>query len=365
MDRAVAEIRAIAEFYPLAKARLEPKNWDYLTGGAESETTMARNRQALDSLAFRPRVLRDMTDIDLSSACLGLAPALPILLAPIGSMQNFTPDGALPAARAAGAADVPYMVSSVSAPTPEALRAVCDGDLMFQLYVRGDMDWVFAIVDRIVDLGFSAFCITVDSAVYSRRERDKINRYDPRPGHLIADSGAAFQAALTWRMVEKIRARCKIPLILKGIATPEDALLAVDHGIDGVYVSNHGGRQLDHGLGAIDVLPEIVAAVGGRADVIIDGGFCRGSDIIKALALGAASVGLGRLYAAALVAHGQDGVARMLEILEEELRSAMALLGINRLADLSPDCLRPAPAVRRPGLTSAFPALEPAPVPEN
>lgn len=363
MDPKVAEIRTIAEFFPLARARLEPRNWDYLTGGAESETTMLRNRQALDSIAFRPRVLRDMRHIDLSSTCLGLTPALPILLAPIGSMQNFTPDGALPAARAAGAANVPYMVSSVSAPTPEALRAGCDGDLMFQLYVRGDLDWVFALVDQVSDLGFSAFCLTVDSAVYSRRERDKINRYDPRPAHATDDDGATFQAALSWQMVEKIRARCKLPLVLKGIASAEDAELAIEHGIDGVYLSNHGGRQLDHGPGAIEILPEIVAAVAGRAEVIVDGGFCRGTDIIKALALGANSVGLGRLYAACLVAHGEDGVARMLEILDEELRSAMALLGVNRLADLSPDYLRPATPARPPGLTSAFAVFEP--VPEN
>mgnify|MGYP002529394656 CR=1 FL=1 len=174
-----------------------------------------------------------------------------------------------------------------------------------------------------------------------------------------------FDPSIGWRDLAWIREYWQGAMVLKGILDPEDAREAVRFCADGIVVSNHGGRQLDHGLGAIDVLPEIVAAVGGRADVIIDGGFCRGSDIIKALALGAASVGLGRLYAAALAAHGQDGVARMLEVLEEELRSAMALLGINRLADLSPDCLRPAPPVRRPGLTSAFPALEPAPVPEN
>jgi len=360
MDKAVAEIRTIAEFFPRAQARLDARNWDYLAGGAESETTMLRNRQALDSIAFRPRVLRDMSALDLSSTCLGLAPSLPILLAPIGSMQNFTETGALPAARAANAAGVPYMVSSVSDPTPEELRAGCSGDLMYQLYVRGDMDWVFDRLDRITDLGFSAFCLTVDSAVYSRRERDKINRYDPRPAHEANNAGAAYQATLDWQMVARIRERCKLPLILKGIATAEDARLALEHGIDGVYVSNHGGRQLDHGLGAIDVLPEVVEVVGDKADIIIDGGFSRGSDIIKALALGATSVGLGRLYATCLVAHGEDGVARMLEILKEELHSAMALLGVNRLDQLSPAYLRAAAPVRPPSLTSTFAAMEPA-----
>ena len=357
MKADVAEIRTIAEFFPLAQARLEPRDWDYLAGGAESETTMLRNRQALDSIAFRPRVLRDMTQVDLSSTCLGLTPSLPVLLAPIGSMQNFTAEGALPAARAANGANVPYMVSSVSAPTPEDLRAGCDGDLMYQLYVRGDMDWVFAIVDKITALGFSAFCVTVDSAVYSRRERDKINRYDPRPSHLVSDNGAGFQAALTWEKVAKIRERCKLPMVLKGIATAADAELAIQHGIDGVYVSNHGGRQLDHGPGTIAILPEIVSAVAGRAEIMIDGGFCRGTDIIKALALGATTVGLGRLYAAALVAHGQDGVARMLEILEEELHSAMALLGVDHIAGLSPEYLQDATPARAPGMMSTFPAI--------
>jgi len=358
MDNSVADIRVIAEFFPLAQAKLEPRNWDYLVGAAESETTMLRNRQALDSIAFRPRVLRDMTSIDLNAGYLGVTSSLPVLLAPIGSMQNFTSDGAIPAAQAAGQCGVPYMVSSASAPTPEELRAACDGDLMYQLYVRSDMEDVFSIVDRISDLGFSAFCLTVDSAVYSRRERDKLNRYDPRPARVTDDRGAAFQAALSWDKVEKIRARCKIPLALKGIATAEDAKLALEHGIDAVYVSNHGGRQLDHCPGAIEVLPEIIEAVGGRAEVIVDGGFVRGTDIVKALALGATSVGVGRLYAAALVAHGREGVVRMLEILEEELRGAMALLGVNNLADLSPDYLQPTTPAKTPSPTSPFPDID-------
>jgi glycolate oxidase len=357
VDNSVADIRVIAEFFALAQSKLEPKNRDYLTGGSESETTMLRNRQALDSIAFRPRVLRDMTTIDLSARCLGVASSLPVLLAPIGSMQNFTAEGAVPAAQAAGQIGVPYMVSSASAPTPEELRAACEGDLMYQLYVRSDMEGVYSIVDRISDLGFSAFCLTVDSTVYSRRERDKLNRYDPRPARVTDDRGAAFQAALSWEKVEKIRARCKIPLALKGIATAEDAKLALEHGIDAVYVSNHGGRQLDHCPGAIEVLPEVVDAVGGKADVIVDGGFVRGTDIIKALALGATSVGVGRLYAAALVAHGREGVVRMLEILEEELQGAMALLGVNTLAGLGPDYLQPTIPAKIPGPTSPFPDI--------
>jgi glycolate oxidase len=204
-----------------------------------------------------------------------------------------------------------------------------------------------------------AFCFTVDTAHYSRRERDIVKRF-AKPWRAGVDASARrAQAALTWADIARIRRAYAIPLILKGIATPEDARIAVDHGVEVVYVSNHGGRQLDHGSGSVQVLPGIVDAVGGKATVIVDGGIYRGTDIVKAIALGADAVGLGRLYCYALTAAGAAGIVRMLEILEDEVHAAMGLLGVTRLGDLEPGYLQHgAPTVSEPSALSAFPLLD-------
>ena len=211
-------------------------------------------------------------------------------------------------------------------------------------------------VEAAIEAGFDAFAFTVDTAVYSRRERDIVKRFDkPWRRYVNADSVRA-QAALSWADIERIRKAYDIPLILKGIGTAEDAHIAVEHGIDMVYVSNHGGRQLDHGLGSAAVLPQVAEAVAGRAKVIMDGSISRGTDVIKALALGADIVGIGRLYCYALTVGGPEGVVRAMEILENEIHSAMGLLGVSRLADLTPDHLsHGAPLVAEPGVHSAFP----------
>ena len=205
---------------------------------------------------------------------------------------------------------------------------------MFQLYVRGDEAWADDHFRRAIDAGYDAFCITVDTAWYSRRERDITKRF-AKPWRTRA-TGMDYQAALSWKEIEGFRARHDIPLILKGIATAEDALRACELGCTGIYVSNHGGRQLDHGRGAMDVLPEIVEAVGGRARIIVDGGFSRGTDVVKAIALGADMVGIGRLYCYGLAAAGEAGVVRVLELLEEEVRTCLGLLGVTRLARARP-----------------------------
>jgi glycolate oxidase len=230
------------------------------------------------------------------------------------------------------------------------------GPMIYQLYVRGDEAWVVERVKRAVDLGYVAFCLTVDAAMYSRRERDIERRFIPTARQSV--TGQSIQAAMTWDLVEMLRDRFDIPLILKGVATAEDATLAVQHGIDIVYVSNHGGRQLDHGLGAIDVLPEVVKAVAGRARVMVDGGFVRGTDIVKAIALGADAVGIGKLLGWGLAAGGEAGVTRVLELLEIEMQMAMALLGAASLAELEAAHLCPARPVDAPGVTSAFPLLD-------
>jgi isopentenyl diphosphate isomerase/L-lactate dehydrogenase-like FMN-dependent dehydrogenase len=342
------------EFVKAAKGKLSSNTWDYLVGATETETTMLRNRQSLDSIAFRPRVLRDVSSIDTSAPFFGRKLALPVMLAPVGGLESFDPEGGAPAARAAAAFGVPTMVSSVTHPGLEAMaEAAGQGPKVFQLYVRGDAAWVDQVVERAVDHGYDAFCLTVDTAIYSRRERDIAKRF-VKPWRARA-MGVAFQAALNWDDVKRFKDRHRITLELKCIATAEDAALACEHGVEAVYVSNHGGRQLDHGRGAIEVLPEVVRAVEGRAKVWIDGGFSRGSDVVKAIALGASLVGLGRLYCYALAAAGEAGVTRMLELLETESHEVLGLLGGTAFDQLNPSYVHPAAPVVAPNVHSAFP----------
>ena len=204
--------------------------------------------------------------------------------------------------------------------------------------------------------GYAAFCLTVDTAVYSRRERDLAKRFVTAGRRRV--SGREFQAALDLRTVDRIKQNFDIPLALKGIATREDAVRAVEHGVDWIYVSNHGGRQLDHGLGAMEMLPEIVEAVGGRAKIMIDGAFCRGTDIVKALIFGADLVGLGRMQCFALAAAGQAGVVRLLELLEDEVQRCLGLLGVTSFAELDRSYVRPAAPANVAHVLSAFPLLK-------
>lgn len=343
------------EIVRAARMNLAPGPWDYLIGGTETETTLRRNRQALDSVAFRPRVLRDVSTIDATSTLFGRPVRLPVMLAPIGSIETFTEGGGATVARASGAFGVPQMLSSVCNPGLEAVAKAADNFRIFQLYVRGDDAWVDDWVRRAVEHGYSAFCLTVDTACYSRRERDLARRF-VKPWRTRA-GGFEFQAGLSWDHVKRFKDTHAVSLLLKGIATAEDAALAVEHGVQGVYVSNHGGRQLDHGRGTLDVLPEVVAAVAGRATVLVDGGFVRGTDVVKAIALGAQAVGVGRLACCGLAAAGQAGLERVLELLEDEVRIAMGLLGVSRLSQLDRSYLHPAAPVTLPHATSAFPLL--------
>ncbi len=349
------EFLTLHEIVAAARLALSPEIWDYLVGGAESETTLRRNRQALDCLAFRPRVLRDVAAIDTTGSLLGERLRIPVVLAPIGSLESFDPGGAAAAAQAAGTFGIPLFVSSVTLPGLEETARATAGPKIFQLYVRGDDAWVDDIAGRALAAGYQAFCLTVDTAIYSRRERDIARRFVKPWRERV--TGLEFQAGLTWKKVERFRAKHAIPLILKGIATAEDAALACEHGVAAIYVSNHGGRQLDHGRGAIEVLPEIVDAVQGRAEIIIDGGFCRGTDILKALALGARAVGIGRLFCYGLAAAGAAGAIRVLELLEAEIRIALGLLGAAALTALDRSLLAPAMPVAPAGVLSAFPLL--------
>ena len=345
--------QALHEFVEDAEQRLSRNTWGYLIGATETETTVARNRQALDMVAFRPRVLRDVSAVDTSANFLGHRIALPVALAPVGSLESFHPGGAAEAARGAEEAGVPIIVSSVTQPGLEAAAAATRGPKIFQLYVRGDADFVDDHARRAIAAGYDAFCITVDTAHYSRRERDIANRFS-KPWRVRA-TGMNHQAALNWDDIKRFKDKHRIPLMLKGIGSAEDAAIACAHGVEFVYVSNHGGRQLDHGRGSFAVLPEVVSAVRGRAKIVVDGGFCRGTDIVKGIASGADLVCMGRLYCYALAAAGGPGVTHMLSLLGEEVTIALGLLGVPRLDMLDATCLSPALPVNVPGVHSAFP----------
>ncbi|HEX6297778.1 MAG TPA: alpha-hydroxy acid oxidase [Burkholderiales bacterium] len=352
------EFLTLQEIVAAARANLAPGPWSYLVGGAETETTVRRNRQALDSIALRPRVLRDVSHVDPSGKFFAEKVRLPVMLAPIGGLESMVGGGAAAAARAAAEFGVPQMLSSVCQPGLEETAAAAKTLRSFQLYVRGDDAWVDDWVRRAKDNGFGSFCLTVDVAHYSRRERDLVGRF-VKPWRARAMEGAAFQAALSWDHVKRFKDKhADIPLIIKGIATAEDALLALEHGVEVVYVSNHGGRQLDHGLGTAAVLPQIVSVVRDRAQIWVDGGFMRGTDVVKAIALGAKMVGLGRLACLGLAAAGVPGLVRTLALLEEEIRTTLGLLGVTSFAELTPAYLAAAPAVSAPDTFSAFPLLD-------
>lgn len=348
--------RTIHQIVRAARMRLNQTYWDYLVGGTETETTLHRNRLAIDSLALVPSVLNDVSNIDTSVTFLGQTLKIPCMLAPIGSLQVFEAGGGATAAMAAEEAGIMSIASSVCTPELEEIAAASRAPKIYQLYVRGDAKWTDDIIKRVVDSGYTGFCLTVDTAVVSRRERDIAKAVVPTSPATPGDFG--YQARLNWSDVERIKTKFNIPLILKGINTKADAARALDLGVDVIYVSNHGGRQLDQGRGSLDVLPEIVAEVAGRAEIAVDGGFYRGTDVLKAMALGAGAVGLGRLEAWAMAAGGAPVLVNCLRILEAEIRSAMALCGVTRMDQLNPAFITRAPAVYPATVLSAFPLLE-------
>jgi glycolate oxidase len=349
--------QVLHEFVKAAKIKLNANVWDYLVGATETETTLARNRMAIDTVALRPRVLNDVSNVDAGVDFFGHRIRLPVFCAPVGSLESFEPGGGVSVAKGSGAFGIPFMLSSVSQPGLEACAQAASGPKVFQLYVRGDDAFVDDYAQRVVDAGYDAFCMTVDTAHYSRRERDIAKRFVKT--WRAANTGMDHQAALSWREVARFKAKHKIPLILKGIGTGEDAALACEHGVDVIYVSNHGGRQLDGGRGSLDVLPEVAEAVAGRAKIMVDGSFSRGTDIVKAIALGADWVGLGRLYLYGLAAEGAEGIERLLEILEDEVIKALGLTGVTSFGQLTRSHVHlGAPPVVFPHVHSAFPLLK-------
>ena len=354
------EFATLHEIVKAAKIRLNPNIWDYLIGATETETTMRRNRMALDSIAFKPRVLRDVSKIDPSAELLGKKLRIPVLLAPVGSLESFEPGGGITVAKGAGgsaaAGSVGMLISSVTTLRLEDIVKGGAGPKIYQLYVRGDDKWVAERVKQAMGAGYDAFCITVDTAVYSRRERDIAKRFVK--SWRTAAVGQDHQAAFAWDNFKRVKDQFPdVKFMLKGIGCAEDADIAVKEGVWGVYCSNHGGRQLDHGRGSAAVLPEIVDVVKGKAKVVVDGSFSRGTDIVKAICMGADWVGIGRLYCYGLAAAGAAGIERVVELLEEEMKEAMGLLGVTSLAQLDKSYISPAMPTNLPHVHSAFPLL--------
>jgi isopentenyl diphosphate isomerase/L-lactate dehydrogenase-like FMN-dependent dehydrogenase len=331
----------LPEIREAARRRLPRDVWDFGDGGAETETTLRRNREALDRLAIRQNILVDVREVDLSTSLLGIPLPWPVAIAPMGGLVLFHPEGDLEMARGAELADTLQFLSGATGWPVEEVAKASAAPKMFQLYHHGDRGWVADLLAQVEASGYLAVCLTADVQVYGRRERDIANRFSPREAMSKAPHprgpDPAYQARLTWEDLDWLRKTTRLPIGLKGVMTPADARRAVERGAGIVWVSNHGGRQLDHTQSTIDALPPIVDAVGDRASIIVDGGFSRGTDVIKGLARGARVVAIGRTVLWGLAAEGAAGVACALAILREEIRTALALAGQTTVKALAPD----------------------------
>ena len=349
-----------AEDFEVAARAILPKGiYDYFAGGAEDEAALAGNRAAFARWRFRYRVLTGASDPDLALELLGQRFAMPVHLAPAATQKMAHPDGELGAAKAATAAGVVYCLSTLSTISMETVASAA-GVRWFQLYVFKDRGITTELVDRAAAAGYQAIALTVDTPILGRRERDLRNafgmpagfQYENLVGPLAragpADLGQSALAqyfsfqldhALTFKDLEWLAGHTRLPVLVKGVVRADDARRSVSAGARGVIVSNHGGRQLDYSIATLDALPAVVDEVGGDVPVLVDGGIRRGTDVLKALALGARSVMIGRPYLWALAVGGSDGVRALLEILREEIAVSMSLLGVRRLDELTPDLL--------------------------
>jgi isopentenyl diphosphate isomerase/L-lactate dehydrogenase-like FMN-dependent dehydrogenase len=331
----------LPEIRRVARKRLSRDVWNFGAGGSETETSMRRNRRALDRLAIRQDVLVDVREIDLTTTFLGVPLSMPVMVAPMGGLVLFHHQGDVEMARGASMGDTLVALSGATGWPVEDVAKAGPGPKLFQLYHHGDRAWAADLLARVEAAGYLSVCLTVDVQLYSRRERDIVNRYSPRQAMSIAPNPRGpdpnYPARLTWDDVAWLQKTTRLPLGLKGIMTARDAKRAVEMGVQVIWVSNHGGRQLDHTQATIDALPAIVDAVAGRAAIVIDGGFRRGTDVIKAVALGATVVAMGRAILWGLAADGADGVASALDILRQELRISMGLSGQTSVRHLRPD----------------------------
>jgi L-lactate dehydrogenase (cytochrome) len=379
----------IADLRQIAKKRVPKAVFDYLDGGAEDERTLAENCRAFQEITFRPRTAVEVKHCDMKVRVLGHELSFPAMLAPVGYSRLMHPGGEVAAARAAGEAGTGYILSTISGHKLENVKAASSGPVWYQLYIVGGRETAEGAIDRARRAGFSALVITVDTPVAGMRERDPRNGMKellgsnpfamlpylpnilghPRwlagflldggipklenivvPGEgpmPLMDVGAALaRSVVTWQDLRWIRQVWTGPIVVKGILTADDARRAADEGAAAVVVSNHGGRQLDGVCASLRALPEVVEAVHDRAEILMDGGVRRGSDIIKALCLGARAVLIGRAYAYGLAAAGYAGVARALQILKDDVERTLKLLGCESVADLDTSYVDAARALR-------------------
>ncbi|SEP51855.1 alpha-hydroxy acid oxidase [Amycolatopsis saalfeldensis] len=347
-------MRTIAEFEAAARERLEPAHYDFFAGGAGDERTLRANEAAFGRRSLVPRVLRGNGKRDLAVEIAGSPLSMPVLVSPTAFHRLAHPDGERATAEAVAAAGTVMVVSMAATTAIEdiaaAARAVAaDPSLWFQLYLQPDLEFTGSVVRRAERAGVRALVVTVDSPVFGQRERDHRNGFHDLPPELAVEnmrdgSGSVrdieMSAELSWDHLAWLRETTSLPLLLKGILHPEDARLAVAAGVDGLVVSNHGGRQLDTAVSTLDALPELAAAVGGVIPLVLDGGVRRGTDVVKALALGANAVGIGRPVLWGLAAAGREGVAEVLARLREELDHTLALCGAGTPGELTADLVR-------------------------
>ena len=385
MIRRLDDCHSIEDLRQAARRRLPRMVFEFVEGGSDDERTLQWNREAFARYQLNPKVLVDVSDIETSTTVLGRTLELPIILAPVGAARLAHHEGELAIARAAEKAGIIYALPSMGNFSIEDVAEVTEGPLWFQIYVWRDRSLLRDYIDRCRAQGYAALCLTVDVPVLGNRERDLkygmtipprfklrsildaamhprwwwhlllgqrftmanvVGRAGMRDdiGALSAFVKSQFDPSVTWRDVEWMLGEWNGPFAIKGILRPEDAARAADLGVQAIVVSNHGGRQLDGTPSALDVLPEIVDAVGDRTEVILDGGIRRGSDIVKALALGARACMIGRSYLYGLAAGGQHGVTRAMEMLESETRRTLALVGCRTPAELDHSVLRPSPS---------------------
>jgi isopentenyl diphosphate isomerase/L-lactate dehydrogenase-like FMN-dependent dehydrogenase len=373
----------IADLRSIAQRRVPKAVFDYLDGGAEGEVTLRENCRAFEDITFRPRHAVAVGDCDLRTTVLGTEISFPAILAPVGYSRLMHPAGEVSAARAAGEAGTGYILSTISGHRLEDVKAATKGPAWYQLYLVGGREAAEAAIERARRVGFSALVITIDTPIAGMRERDPRNGMSElitgsifaklpflpqvlvHPGWLVSflldggvprlenvvipgqggmpmlDVGTALRkSVVTWEDIRWIRQSWSGPIVIKGILTADDGRRAVDVGAAAISVSNHGGRQLDGSPATISVLPEVVAAVNGQTEVLMDGGIRRGADIVKALCLGARAVLIGRAYAYGLAAAGQPGVARAIEILREDVERTMRLLGCGSVRELNSSYVR-------------------------
>jgi L-lactate dehydrogenase (cytochrome) len=376
VERRLAKAASVADLRRIAQRRLPRGVFDYIDGGAEDERTLAANQETFARATFRPRVLRGLEQVDPSTTLLGRPVALPLVLAPTGFTRIVDPDGELAVARAADRAGLPYTLSTLSTRSIEEVRAASRGRLWFQVYAWRDRGLVAEMVQRAADARYESLVLTVDTAVLGRRERDVRRGFSLPPtigprtlvdaalhpgwtwsflrsdpirfanvvGRDVADGASPvslsdyittqFDPALSWADVDWLRSTWHGPLVIKGIQTVDDAVLAAERGVQVICLSNHGGRQLDGAPAPFPLIAPVVDVVGDRVEVICDGGVRRGSDVVKAVAAGATAAMAGRAYLYALGAAGERGVDRALEWFRADIVRTMSLLGTGSVAEL-------------------------------